>query len=442
MRSWQVLGRLARVAFIAAAALAGSFATALSLSPPSLIALQFEAGTDRLTLEGRLALDKLAVRAGQCSPEALAVHVLPAARVEPTLTQRRIAAVQKRLDGLGLKLAVEMKPLRDKHTARPGHRGMLLADVGADGDVWCFVREESQAFTWADELGRHVEGAEPRLPAFWRRLSEQGRLSLALPLATAALCTRSSDCTRHPELYHWLAEKALPTASLTSRRWWLLNLWAQAEDPVVERFRRRWGLKPLTVDERASNAHELLTSGLPWPVIEQRLLEPGVMAEFGELPMISGGPGPQWLLYEASRRNQLDTFDRLIDAAGPAKACFVSQAFGEASEDQAQFDAWRPRFAGWARGATVPYQPRHWRGLPYTCDPVDVVLSEAFCGGNPGEVAARYEIIWDVLLASGVTNDSPKVRLYTQPAAEDFRRSCRLEPVPGQSSRFRKVEQP
>ena len=439
MKLWRALEKLGRVACVVAVALGGSAASAFSTSPPAGIALQFEARTDRLTREGLLALDELAVLAGQCPAEALAVHVLPAAGVEMSLTQRRIASVQKRLDRLGLKLAVEMKPLRHEGASRPRRRDVLLADVGADDDVWCDLRKGSQAFTWADELGRHVEGAEPRLPAFWQRLSKQGRLSLALPLASAALCAESSGCTRHPELYHWLAEKALPTASLKSRRSWLLNLWAQAEDADVERFRRRWGLVPLAVEERAAQADTLAVSGLPWAVIEQRLLQPGVMARFGERPMIAGGPGPHCLFYTASRRGQLDAFDRLIDAAGPAKACFAAQAFEAAGVDQEQFDQWRPHFADWARGATVPYQPRYMRGLPNDCDPVAVVLREAFCV-DPDDSAARYESIWHVLVGSGVAHDAPSVRLFTEPAVEGIRQPCRLEPLPGQQLRFRRVE--
>lgn len=437
MTLWRLIGTLGRMALVAAAALAGPAARAYSIARPAAISLQFEAGTDRLTHAGLVGVDELAVRAGQCPAQALAVHVVPAARVEPALTQRRVAVVQERLERLGLKLAVEMKPLRSEETARPQHGGMLLADVGADDDVWCDLRAGSQVFTWADELGRHVEGADPRLPAFWQRLSEQGRSSLALPLATAALCAESSGCTRHPELYHWLAEKALATASPGSRRGWLLNLWAQAEDAEVERLRRRWGLAPLTLEERAGQAHELASGGLPWAVIEQRLLQPGLMARFGERPMILGGPGPHWLLSAASRRGALDSLDRLISAAGPAKACFTEMALWGAGGDQEQFDAWKPYFARWAQGALTPHQTR---SSPVSCNSVALVTREAFCVGAPDDVSARFEAIWDVLQQAGVTFDTPEVRQFIGPG--DGRQPCRLEPVPGSTTRLRRVAQP
>jgi hypothetical protein len=437
MKPWWSVERLCWTACLVLTALGSPAATALSSSPPAAIALQFEARTDRLTHEGLLAVDKLAVRAGQCPAKALAVHVLPAHRVDPALTQRRISAVQRRLDRLGLKLTVAMKSLRNEDAVAPRHRGMLLADVGADDDVWCSLRAGSQAFTWADELGRHVEGAEPRLPAFWQRLSEQGRLSLALPLATAALCADASDCKRHLELYHWLAEKTLPTVSSEGRRWWLLNLWAQAEDADVERFWRRWALVPLTVEERAGHAHELAGGGLPWAVIEQRLLQPGVMARFGEQPMILGGPGPHWLLHAASRRGQLEAFDRLIDVAGPAKACFTEMALWGAGGDQEQFDAWKPHFARWAQGALTPHQAQ---GSPVSCNPVALVAREAFCGPMPDDVSARFEAIWDVLQQAGVTFDTPAVRQLIAPG--DGRQPCKLEPVPGSTTRLRRVAQP
>lgn len=441
MNLWRVMKRRGRVACVAAAALASSVATAMSIMPPPAIALQFEARTDRLTLEGLLALDELAVRAGQCPAEGLAVHVLPATRAEPALTQRRIAVVQQRLERLGLKLAVEMKPLRGEDTARPRHRGMLLADVGAEDDVWCDLRAGSQAFTWADELGRYVEGAEPRLPAFWQRLSQQGRSSLALPLATAALCAESSDCTRHPELYHWLAEKALPTASPKGRRWWLLNLWAQAEDAEVERLRRRWALAPLTLEERAGRAHELASGGLPWAVIEQRLLQPGLMMRFGGQPMISGGPGPHWLLSAASRRGELDSFDRLIGAAGPAKTCFVAEAFQRAAALEDEFEVLKPHFASWSRGIATPYSPPQ---AFDACNPLEGVLVGAFCQKVQEEdgMASRYQVIWGVLQQAGITKDTLAVQSLFVPGQEVRPWQCKLEPEPGSASSFRPVAKP
>ncbi|KQV86509.1 hypothetical protein [Pelomonas sp. Root1237] len=437
MKLWRALERLGRAAFIVAASLGGSWVAAMTIMPPAPIPLQFEARTDRLTRDGLVALNELAVRAAQCPANELALHLSPAKRAQTALAKRRVATVQKRMEQLGLKLVVEMKPLRDGQ-ARPRHRDTLLADVGAADDVWCDLRAGSQAFAWAEAMGQYVEGAEPRMPAFWQRLSKQGRSGLAMPLAVAAVCA-GPGCTRHPELYHWLAEQSLREASMQTRRWWLLQLWARAEGAEVERFRQRWGLAPLTLQERAGHAHELAAGGLPWAVIEQRLREPEVMSYFGEQPMILGGPGPHWLLGVATQQGQLDAFDRLIEAAGPAKGCFVMAAFWEAGGDQEQFEAWRPHFASWARGATVPYQPKN---SPVSCNPVAAVLREAFCTGNAADVAARYEAIWDILLEAGVTLESPAVRLFTEPAAEGARQPCRLEPIPGYASRLRQVERP
>ncbi len=430
---------LSRVAVVSMAAVGGSPVAAMSIMPPDPIPLRFEARTDRLTRDGFAALDELAVRAAQCPTNELDVHVWPAKNADMALTKRRLSVVRERLGRLGLKLAVELKPLRTSARARPRHRDALWADAGAADDVWCYLREGSILFAWAEEMGRYVDGATPTPPAFWQRLSGRGRDLLAMPMAIAALCGEAQGCTRHTELFHWLADQALEKAGIETRRGWLLHLWAKAEDPDVERFQRRWKLAALTLEERGGYAHEMVNSGLPWPVIERRLLDPGLMTNFGEQPMIAGGPGPHWLFYTASRRGQLDAFDRLIDAAGPAKACFVAQAFEAAGVDQEQFDQWRPHFADWARGATVPYQPRYMRGLPNACDPVAVVLSEAFCV-DPDDSAARYESIWHVLVGSGVAHDAPSVRLFTEPAVEGIRQPCRLEPVPGQQLRFRRVE--
>jgi hypothetical protein len=233
-----------------------------------------------------------------------------------------------------------------------------------------------------------------------------------------------------------LAETALRSASTERKRLWLLCLWAQGEDADVERFRQRWALAPLTVEERAEDAHSLVASSLPWAVIERRLLEPGVMRRFAEAPMIAGGPGPHWLLHEATRRSQLDSFDRLLDVAGPAKACLVDGALQMAANSEEDFAIWLPHVAAWGRGGgTAVHAPKY---LPYPCDPTARLMTGALCGFDPAEdaITARYQAMWRKWLEAGVTPNAGTVRRLAAPPADI---GCRVEPVPGAPGTFRGV---
>lgn len=421
-------------------ALSGASALAMSILPPEPVAILFESRTDRLTRDGQIAVDRLAVRGAQCPGGELAVHVLPAANAEAALTRKQAAAVQDRLKRLGLNVVAALEPLRWRETHPPARRNVLLADVATDDDVWCHLREESHIFVWAAEMAQFVEGHAPSAPAFWQRLSSSARLdSLALPLATAALCPGTEKCESHPELFHWLAERALRRASSEDRRWWLLQLWTFAVDEHVNRFSKRFGLAPLTVAERAGQAHELSESRLPWTVIEQRLLEPEVMQRFGEKQMIAGGPGPHWLLDAAIRRGQLDSYDRLLDAAGPAKTCIVEGAFHEAFSQEERLEVLRPHFANWVRGLGTPFRPQ---GRFYDCNPAALIAAMAFCGDEQNDAANEGLLLWNALLQAGVTLDSPAIRasLATKGARGPKESAlCRLERVPGSTTRLRPV---
>lgn len=413
-------------------------AAALSIAPPRPLPLLFEVQTDRLTRDGLLALDRLAVRAAQCPAGDLAVHVQPAPSAHTRLTAKRIAVVQARLQRLGLKLTVASKPLRASASdgGRPRRRDVLLADVGTDEDVWCGLRAGSQILDWAQELGRHVDDATAEAPAFWRWMSTQVKVrELALPLAIAAYCDGALECDRRPALFHWLAAQALEAVPVERRRQWLLALWTLAEDSEVERFRARWSLSPLTVDERAGLAHEMAASGLPWAVIERRLLGPGVMERFGRTPVIAGGPGPHWLLEAAERRGQLDSFNRLIEAAGPAKACFVDDAFRLAAVLDDKYDIWKPHFAHWARGlAALPQR----NGPDYlSCNPVARFLLD--CSLADADALPRYRAIWTALRQAGVTTTSPGVQSLLAHGFAVEKLQCAEEASPRAEPRFAPV---
>lgn len=398
------------IATLAALLLFAPHAFAMMLVPPSPLSVAFEPRTERLAPEGLEAVDQLAVRAAQCPATGLVVRVQPARGVGRALTQRRMAAVRARLLGLGLKLRVVQEPLDgswSREGREPPQDHVLDAEVGAGADVWCHLREGSQIFGWAQQLARHVQGATPGMPAFWQNMSSSVRLrELALPLAKAAYCDGALRCNRHPALYAWLAEQALAEAPTHVRRDWLSALWTMADDAAVEAFTSRWALPPLTIEEQASVAEGLVASGLPWAVIERRLMQPGLMPLFASRPMSAGGSGPHGLLSAAARRGELDSFDRLIDAAGPAKPCLVANAFFRAVGGEEDFKAWQPHFGKWAQGVSVPYQPQ---GLDMlSCNPAGWVLLD--CAIAEGDEAVRHAEIWKALQQAGITTASPAIQ--------------------------------
>lgn len=407
---------------VAAVLLCARQAVAMTLVPPPPLSIAFESRTARLTQAGLVAVDELAARAAQCPATGLVVRVQPARAADRTVTQRRMAAVRARLLGFGLKLRFIQGPLVRSWSAEDASRpraDALLAEVGAGDDVWCDLREGSQIFGWAHQLGRFVEGGTSVMPAFWQQMSMSVRLqALALPLAKAAYCDGAPQCNRHPALYTWLAEQALPASSIDVRRDWLLALWTMADDAEVEAFRSRWALLPLTVEERASGADWLVSGALPWAVIERRLMEPGLM------PMFGGRLPPQSLLYAATQRGELDSFDRLLDAAGPTKSCLVVDAFFRAVGDEEHFEVWRPHFGNWARGVSVPYQEAGRGDL--SCNPAGWILRE--CAVAEGDEIRRVAVIWKVLRQAGITTDSPAIQALKTPDVAVEQRQCELPP--------------
>jgi hypothetical protein len=434
-----MMRRLVAAAFVAWVVLCSPWAAAMTIAPPEAIAILFETRSHRLTREGLVAVDRLAVRAAQCPVGELTAYLQPAKAAGETLTQQRLQTVRRRLAFLGLEAKVQTKPLREwaRELPMPRQGHVMLADVGTDGEGWCGQRGDTYMFLWAQALGRHVEDPSQALPSFWRRLSPRVRSDeLALPLAMAAFCADPGGCGRHPELYHWLAERALRGASTERKREWLVRLWTQDEEAEVERFRKRWALAPLTVEERADHTLELAASGLPWSMIERRLIEPGLMRRYAGEPAIwAGSPGDS-LLQEATRRHQLDSFDRLLDAAGPAKACLVEDALRLAANSEEDFSGWLAHVAAWARGAGHAVHATKYG--PEACDPTALLMRGALCGLDPEEDAltARYQAMWQKWVNAGVTPSAETVLRLTAPAANIV---CRLEPVPGLPGTFRGV---
>lgn len=410
-------------------------ALALTVAEPEPIAIGFEAGRGRLTRDGQVAVDELALRVAECSAGRLSIQLQHDAALPAELATARMDSVRRRLWQLGLQPIYVLAPSRRATRSRE----LVLATVGSDQGVWCSGDQRRHLAIWADSMGRYV--AKPALgaPAFWRRLTPEGRRNLALPLATEAYCLQGDDCIRGRATFHWLVAQVALHEPAARRREWLRTIWMMGEDEDVARLEQGLGVPALTVDERAHAADLLIASPLPWPVIERRLLEPELMKAYGDLaPSVGAGPQPQWLFGEAVARGELQSFARLLDAAGPAKACLVDGAFTYIGASEEKFLAWKPLVASWVRGVDPSYRPP--RGQA-PCDPFATVLVSAYCAGWPAEEAARFERLWQLLNGSDGAMKSPGVKAMTTPGAALIGWQCRLEPVPGDPSRLRQAAQ-
>lgn len=408
-------------------------AVALTLAEPDPIAIGFEAGRSRLTRDGQVAVDSLALRVAECSADKISVQLRHDASLPAELATARLDSVRRRLWQLGLQPTYVLAPA--KWAAR--NREFVRATVDSDQGVWCSGHKRRHLAVWADSMGRYVDNPALGAPAFWRRMTPEGRRDLALPLAIKAYCLQGEACARGRATFHWLVAEIARRELPARRRQWLRTIWQIGDDEDVERLEQGLGVEALTVDERAYAADALIASPLPWAVIERRLLEPQVMKAYGDLAP-SAGPQEQWLVGVAAERGELESFGRLIDAAGPAKACLVDGAFRYIGATEERFRAWLPHVSNWVRGVDPSYKPP--RG-PAACDPFATVLVSAYCANWPKEEAARFESLWKLLSPSGVMPESPGVKAMTTPGAALSGWQCRLEPMPGDPSRFRRVPQ-
>lgn len=410
-------------------------AVALTLAEPDPIAIGFEAGRSRLTRDGLVAVDSLALRVAECSADKISIQLRHDAALPAELATARLDSVRRRLWQLGLQPTYVLAPA--KWAAH--NREFVLATVGSDQGVWCSGNKRHHLAVWADSMGRYVEKPSLGAPAFWRRMTPEGRRDLALPLAMEAYCLQGEACARGRATFHWLVAQIALREPPARRRKWLRTIWQIGADEDVARLEQGLGVTALTVDERADAADVLIASPLPWALIERRLLEPQLMKAYGDLaPSVGASPQPQWLVGEAAERGELDSFARLIDAAGPAKACLVDGAFRYIGATEERFMAWQPHVANWVRGIDPSYKPP--RGLA-ACDPFATVLVSAYCAAWPKEEAARFESLWQSLSGSGAMPESPGLKAMTTPGAALSAWQCRLEPMPGDTSRFRQVSQ-
>jgi hypothetical protein len=217
-----------------------------------------------------------------------------------------------------------------------------------------------------------------------------------------------------------------------------MGLWALADDGDVEHLRARFDLSVLTAEERASVAEVLVESGLPWDVIERRLIDPGVMAAFVEASPVGDIGLPFYSLSQAALdRGLMPSLVRLANSAGPARACFVENVLWFATGSTESFEALKPHMAALlGRDVMRPYRMRQ---IPKTCDPTTGLLEEAFCWVGNEAAAARARALWVAWIQTGAPRYEPAIARLTTSGSES---GCRLAAVLGDVTTFRRVERP
>lgn len=402
---------------------------AMTLAEPDAIVIGFEAGRSRLTHQGLVAVDRLALRVAECSAAKLSIQLQHDAASPEELTTARIGSVRRRLWQMGLQATYVMVP--SKRATRIGE--FVRATVGSDQGVWCSGKQRRHLAVWADSLGRYVDQPAQGVPAFWLHMTPEGRRDLALPLAVEAYCMQGEECRRGRATFHWLVAQVALKEPAERRRDWLRKIWLMGEDEDVARLERALGVGPLTVKERAYAADALITSPLSWAVIERRLLEPQLMQAYGELTV-----DPEGLVGLAAERDELQSLARLFDAAGPAKACLVDGALWYVGATQERLVRSKPYIADWVRGMDPSHEHRR---LRQPCDPLGHLFVKAYCANSPKDDVARLELLFQALGETGAVSESPGVKAMTSPNTPLDPWQCRLEPVPGDAFRFRPASQ-
>ncbi|WP_457423688.1 hypothetical protein [Roseateles sp. P5_E7] len=415
--------------------LAAHQASASYIPPPEPLPIRFEAGREQLTAAGEAAVDRLAVRGAQCSDGRLRVELRHAPGVAPEQVAARFKRIRQRLAGLGFE-AIYVNLASKAGKAAPD---MVQASVASNGDVYCWGTDSALLRHWVDEVSRHASRTHSREPAFWSRMAPAVRRDdLALTLAEAAYCQRPegpwlSPCVMHPEVFAWLADRVGRHQAREARESWLLALWGAADDATFARWQKRLRIPELSPEARAWKLPSLVSSDLAWPDVERRLLEPGVMHAVGAWRSYRRYPGAAALVEAAAKRQQIGVLPTLIEAAGTQARAFHWELILVAGEVENDADAQR----------LIRLLPS---GGPVFVDEAgsmtEMLLLGAYCPNFfPGR-PQRYADILEFLLERGFQLDPEMVRYMTTSAMRSSDGDCRLEALPGEPQRFRRITSP
>lgn len=433
--TWRALAAAMALALLMVAA---QPAHAFITLPPDPLLIRFDTATGDLTPDGRLAADRLAVRAAQCREGRLRVLMHHAPGIRPDQVTARYRAVRQRLSRLGIAaIYVDRFAGSGDGTSAAG----AWASVSSGDDQYCSQVDSPLLQRWVDQVAGHAKQPAGRLPQFWSRMSASVRRDeLALILAATSYCAVPESglhrgsvprCTPHPDAFDWLAERTARLHAGDQRRRWVEILWSAADTMTLEHWQRQLGIATLPQDALLQWVPVLMASDLPWAEIERRLLTPGLMSlvgyrsEYGRLPFADD------VVRGAAGRGQFDALARLIAAAGEHADGLhweIVIAAAEAGDDA--------NFEQLLRLLPADFPAGRWNAWL-----TDLLVVGASCPGlRPGS-PQRHARIWERLRSAGFQPDRETFESLTSPASPGNQGACRIEQVPGEPYGFRAVRQ-
>jgi hypothetical protein len=296
---------------------------AFMIPPPALLQIRFDSVTDELTPGGRVAADRLAVRAARCSDGRLRVLIRHESGTRPAQVTARYGAVRQHLSRLGVDAIYVNRFVGNGEGASASS---VWASVSSEDDMHCSQVDSSLLQSWAGQLARHARQAAGGAPPFWSRMTASVRRDELAPiLAATSYCAVPDSgmargpvprCMPHPMAFDWLAEQAVRQQTGDERSHWLEILWSAADASTLERWQRQLGIAALSPEDVLRWVPALVASDLRWEEVERRLLMPGLMSRVGREALYARFPFAGDVVRGALDRRRLDALPRLIEAAG------------------------------------------------------------------------------------------------------------------------------
>ncbi|MFO1253161.1 MAG: hypothetical protein U1E77_18975 [Inhella sp.] len=332
--------------------------------------IRFAPGGSELATEAKAQVDRLAVRAAMCSPDDETQIILTHARgAGRSLTRQRLESVRRRLAQLGLapKLVLQRNP---DPSGLMAARHSLLVSAFSGGHSYCSSRFGRGLQDWLQSLRDALGHEAAPMPGFWLQMDTQVlRQELAFHLLEASYCDEAQDCD-DDRRYWWLIDVLADSQDLAARQRWLQDLWERGSQADYLRLQARLRLDGLPLWHRAESLAQLVEGQLPWPLIEARATEPGVLAAARQVcprgSDVCGYSGEEGLLRLALLRGELGAFGRLAGGAnGPARDCYVAAVMEEGLQmNSAELQGLLPTLVSWFG----PGHPIADPAAPASCD--------------------------------------------------------------------------
>jgi hypothetical protein len=126
---------------------------AFMIPPPALLQIRFDSVTDELTPGGRVAADRLAVRAARCSDGRLRVLIRHESGTRPAQVTARYGAVRQHLSRLGVDAIYVNRFVGNGEGASASS---VWASVSSGDDMHCSQVDSPLLQSWAGQLARHA----------------------------------------------------------------------------------------------------------------------------------------------------------------------------------------------------------------------------------------------------------------------------------------------